>query len=201
MKNACEGVLYPQAAASKIQLTTQDKAPKFCTLANTNLRAIEVPHKAWIYCKEELENTFSYLRQQNKAVSNIFVLAPLHKGSLDFDVKLKIYCPEDGTLKGSDWELKLETPQEIKALPFLEQNDDVCTEEHSLEVLAPFIYATCHANHCEAKVCYLLAPKQENKIEEICEITSIIGRSYPDSLIFISNNSKTNCGAMWIRRD
>ena len=217
MKNACEGVLYPQDAGSQIELKLQESLsnlPKTLTLRNTDLTAFEVSHKAWLYCKEELENTFSYLKhvkgqEADKAVSTIFVLAPLHKGPIDFDDKIKIYCPEDGNLKGSDWQIKLETPQEIKALPFLEQNDDVCTEEHSLEVIAPFISSAFP----EAKVCYLLAPAQATpaqakpeqalqepaqNLEEICKITSIIGRLHSDSLIFISNNNQTNCASMWI---
>jgi AmmeMemoRadiSam system protein B len=221
MKNACEGVLYPQDAGSKIELKFQEsqrKQPKTLTLRNTDLTAFEVPHKAWLYCKKELENTFSYLKhvkqEADKTASTIFVLAPLHKGPIDFDDKIKIYCPEDGNLKGSDWQIKLETPQEIKALPFLEQNDDVCTEEHSLEVIAPFISSAFP----EAKVCYLLAPAQATpaqatpaqatseqaleepaqNLEEICKITSIIGRLHSDSLIFISNNNQTNCASIWI---
>ena len=217
MKNACEGVLYPQDAGSQIELKLQESLsnlPKTLTLRNTDLTAFEVPHKAWLYCKEELENTFSYLKHVNgqeadKTASTIFVLAPLHKGPIDFDNKIKIYCPEDGNLKGSDWQIKLETPQEIKALPFLEQNDDVCTEEHSLEVIAPFISSAFP----EAKVCYLLAPAQATpaqakpeqalqepaqNLEEICKITSIIGRLHSVSLIFISNNNQTNCASMWI---
>ena len=217
MKNACEGVLYPQDAGSQIELKFQESLsnlPKTLTLRNTDLTAFEVPHKAWLYCKEELENTFSYLKHvkgqgADKTISTIFVLAPLHKGPIDFDDKIKIYCPEDGNLKGSDWQIKLETPQEIKALPFLEQNNDVCTEEHSLEVIASFISSAFP----EAKVCYLLAPAQATpaqalpeqalqepaqNLEEICKITSIIGRLHSDSLIFISNNNQTNCASMWI---
>ena len=207
MKNACVGVLYPQSAASQIDLSKTSSEPTKIYL-KSNLIAYEVPHKAWLYCKEELENTFSYLKEQNPA--NIFVLAPLHKGPIDFDSPYKIYSPLDGFLKGQDWQIELEIPKEIKALSFVEQNDDVCTEEHSLEVLAPFI-AKVFPN---AKVCYLLAPAQEpsaqepsaqepsaQDLEEICEITAIIGRLYSDSLIFISNNNQTNCAAMWMREN
>ncbi len=191
MKNACEGVLYPQNAASQIDLSKTSSEPPRIFL-KSNLIAYEVPHKAWLYCKEELENTFFYLKEQNPA--NIFVLAPLHKGPIDFDSPYKIYSPLDGFLKGQDWQIKLDSPKEIKALSFVEQNDDVCTEEHSLEILAPFI-AKAFPN---AKVCYLLAPED---LVEICEITAIIGRLYSDSLIFISNNNQTNCAAMWMREN
>lgn len=193
MKNACQGVLYPIAAASQIQLKTRPQEPKSCTLINSNLTAIEVPHKAWIYCKEELENTFSFLKIQKQEVATVFVFAPLHKGPIDFNEGPKLYTPQDGFLKGSDWQIKLETPAELKALPFLLQNDDICTEEHSLEIIAPFLYKILPG----AKVCYLLAPCSS---EEICEITSIIGRYYPSSLIFLSNNKDTNCAYMWKRK-
>ena len=212
MKNACEGVLYPQSAVSQIDLSKTSSEPPRIFL-KSNLVAYEVPHKAWLYCKEELENTFSYLKEQNPA--NIFVLAPLHKGPIDFDSPYKIYSPLDGFLKGQDWQIELEIPKEIKALSFVVQNDDVCTEEHSLEILAPFIVKVFP----NAKVCYLLAPAQEpsaqelstqelptqepsaQDLEEICEITAIIGRLYSDSLIFISNNNQTNCAAIWMREN
>lgn len=206
MKNACEGVLYPQKAASQIDLSKAIaiEPQKLSLYKNTSLStesiAYQVPHKAWLYCKEELESTFSYLQQHKPTYSTIFVLAPLHKGPIDFDGPYKVYTPEEGTLKGEDWQITLETPSELKALPFLEQNDEVCTEEHSLEVLAPFIAKVFPA----AKVCYLLAPAQETpaqeNLEEICEITAIIGRLYFDSLILVSNNNQTNCGAMWMRK-
>jgi AmmeMemoRadiSam system protein B len=191
MKNACEGVLYPVNAASQIQLKDQPCAPKTFPILGSNLNAIEVSHKAWLYCKEELENIFSYLKKHNEKTSRLFVLAPLHKGPITFDDKFKVYCPEKGILKGSDWQINLDTPQEIKALNFVEANDDVCTEEHSLEIISPFIYKT----YPKAMVCYLLAP---DKKEEICEITSIIGRLYQNSIIFLSNNEQTNCAHMWM---
>ncbi len=195
MKNACEGVLYPINATSQIKLKPLGIAPRELSILGSNQKAIEVPHKAWLYCKEELEDTFSYLLEQHKKVSTLFVLAPLHKGPIAFDERFKVYCPEDGRLRGSDWQIGLNTPQEIKELHFIEANDDVCTEEHSLEILAPFIYK-CWPN---ASICYLLAPLlTTNEAEEICEITSIIGRFYPNSIIFLSNNQETNCAHLWM---
>lgn len=206
MKNACEGVLYPQNASSCITLKpsleepTSQQRPRLVELKCKNkgndhkLEGILVPHKSWQYCKEELETIFSCIKTNPDENNIIFVLAPLHKGPILTEEKTnnKIYCPQDGSLKGSDWEIKLKTPQEIK--PFVEQNDDVCTEEHSLEVIAPFIYKTFPRAH----VCYLLASNgTEENTEEICKITSIIGRFYPNSIIFLSSNEETNCASMW----
>ncbi len=200
MKNACEGVLYPQNAASCIEIKPASEqplaqqTPYFVPLKGTtsNLEGVLVPHKGWTYCKEELENIFSWITNNPKESNTIFVLAPLHKGPILIDEKEnnKIYCPQDGVLKGSDWEICLNTPEEIKAL--VEQNDDVCTEEHSLEVIAPFIYKIMP----NAQVCYLLATGQA---EEICKITSIIGRFYSNSIILLSSNEETNCAYMWKR--
>lgn len=191
MKNACEGVMYPQNAVSCIILKTNPislpEEPKSVVLkcSTKKLKGILVPHKSWQYCKEELENIFSKLRVSSET---IFVLAPLHKGPITMDEENKIYSPQDGFLKGGDWKIKLHTPQEIK--DHVEQNDDICTEEHSLEIIAPFIYKTMP----NAQVCYLLATGQT---EEICEITTIIGRFYPNSIIFLSSNEETNCAQMW----
>lgn len=215
MKNACEGVMYPQNAVSCIRLkpaqspnSSLNRPQTAKLMCNTHeLEGFLVPHKSWQYCKEELEIIFSYLNSLSfvhNAEITIFVLAPLHKGpivmdSMDDGVKTaessssKIYSPQDGLLKGSDWEISLKTPEKIKA--FVEQNDDICTEEHSLEVIAPFIYKTMP----HAQVCYLLAPNLANKAEneKLCEITSIIGRLYSNSIIFLSSNEETNCAYMW----
>lgn len=206
MKIACEGVLYPQNAASCITLKQTSRAvlEEFSSrnvlhyvelkCKTHNLEGLLVPHKSWQYCKEELEAIFSCIKDKQNELKPLFVLAPLHKGPILTEEKTnnKIYCPQDGSLKGSDWEIMLETPQEIK--PFVEQNDDVCTEEHSLEIIAPFIYKTFP----RVPVCYLLASiDTEENTEEICEITSIIGRFYPNSIIFLSNNEETNCASMW----
>ena len=194
MKNACEGVLYPVNAASTIKINSDKKTQPLKTVnlrvTEGQLCALEVSHSSWLYCKDKLEEIFSNI----KVTDTVFLLAPLHKGPINFDDGFKIYCPEDGKLKGSDWEIKLKTPREIKEVSFVEPNDDVCTEEHSLEVIAPFIYK----RNSKAEVCYLLAPSDA---EEICEITSIIGRLYSNSIIFLSNNEAANCAHMWLARE
>ncbi len=192
MKNACEGVLYPQNAASSIRLESAVQKPYSIPLKckDCQLEGILVPHSSWQYCKDELESVFTYLSHKDNITDckNVFVLAPIHKGPIVPDENNKIYSTQDGVLKGSDWKICLETPQKIKA--HVQQNDDVCTEEHCLEIIAPFIYKLMP----RARVCYLLATGQT---EEICKITSIIGRFYSNSIIFLSSNKETNCAYMW----
>ena len=69
-------------------------------------------------------------------------------------------------------------------------SDDVCSEEQSLEIIAPYL-AVLFPN---ARVCYLLA---SGKSESVGRIVEKIGKDFPFSPIFISNNKETNCAAMW----
>ena len=196
MKNACEGVLYPVDAASKIELPKATSSVKTIKLkAKEELLAYLVPHASWQYCKTELENLFSFLNQtlsDKDKVEKIILLAPLHKGPINYDDAFRIYCPEDGILRGSDWEIRLTVPEEIKRLPFVVQADDVCTEEHSLEVVAPFISKFFP----QAQVCYLLAP---SKAKEIAEVTSIL-KKQTKAIVLLSSNEATNCAYMWKAR-
>jgi len=184
MKNANEGVMYPVNAASLI---------KNCSSVCKNIEStIIVPHKAWILCKNELDSIFSSIELSDNKIKNIFVLAPLHKGQI-IGEPLTLYTPCNGTLKGSNWTIPLSTPEEILTLDFVRQNDDICTEEHSLEILAPY-FAILYPN---VPVTYILAPKEIDK-KNIQKILEIIGRFSSHSLIFISNNKETHCASMWI---
>ena len=84
----------------------------------------------------------------------------------------------------------METPCEITSLGCVEQSDDVCTEEHSLEIIAPYL-AVLYPN---IPVAYLLAPENNANLDEIKQT---IGRMACDSLIFISDDEKSHCASMW----
>ena len=193
MKNACEGVMYPKdaAAIAKECLARKGlaKTVRERNMASNHIQTscIKVPHKAWILCTDELDRIFADI--QDKSPKRIFVLAPLHKGPI-IGEPFAVYTPTKGSLKGSDWEIQLETPNEILNLSCIEQSDDVCTEEHSLEIIAPYL-AVVYPN---TPVAYLLAPEGNAKLDEIKQM---IGRMACDSLIFISDDEEMHCASMW----
>ena len=94
----------------------------------------------------------------------IFVLGPLHKGPLPDDGPDAVYSPADGKLAGSDWEVRLELPAEIRNLVTV--SDDICSEEHSLEIVAPYLSLLFP----DVPVCHLLAPPGGEKVRRIVEI-------------------------------
>lgn len=187
MKNACEGVMYPKDAAALVKASYKSATSYPQQSAPNNCKYIKVPHKSWTLCKGELERIFAGL--QDKSPKRIFVLAPLHKGPI-IGERIAAYTPCKGCLKGSDWEIPLETPCEITSLGCIEQSDDVCTEEHSLEIIAPYL-AVLYPN---SPVAYLLAPENNANLEEIKQT---IGRMACDSLIFVSDDEETHCASMW----
>ena len=194
MKNACEGVMYPKDAAAIAKAALATNAPENATASNNaqNDSFIKVPHKAWSLCKKELDAVFSQLASSAKnkeRPKRIFVLAPLHKGPI-IGERFAAYTPCNGVLKGSDWEIPLETSCEITSLDCVGQNDDVCTEEHSLEIIAPYLAVL----YPRVPVAYLLAPENNAKLDEI---KRIIGRMACDSIIIISDNEETHCASMW----
>ncbi len=218
MKNACEGVMYPLNAKAILQKDfsceelSKTNCKEFCNLkklhfaslsllSGSSLQAITVPHKAWSVCKNELDLVFMTLHAQKLQnqqslyikgnVKRIFVLAPLHKGSI-IGEPVVIYTPSSTVLKGSDWEIQLELPNEMRELSFIQENDDVCTEEHSLEILSPYL-ALLYPN---VTVSYLLAPQEISK-EDIKQLLSKIALYTNESLIFISCNEETHCASMW----
>lgn len=197
MKNACEGVMYPKDAAAlvkeRLAKGNHAESPQGGKTATGYIpnyipnSYIKVPHKAWSLCKDELDRTFTGI--QGRIPNRIVVLAPLHKGPITGE-PFAVYTPTKSSLKGSDWEIQLQAPNEILNLDFIKQSDDVCTEEHSLEIIAPYL-AVIYPN---IPVAYLLAPENNSKLGEIKQI---IGRMACDSLIFISDNEETHCASMW----
>lgn len=179
MKTSCEGILYPVDALSVLKTSFSSST---CTCEKN---IIEVPHASWQVAKEQYDALFSKLGQ---GYDRVFVLGPLHKGKIGYDDAFTLYSPEDGELCGSDWSLKLSVPTELSSL--ITQNDDICSEEHSLEVIAPYLAYLFP----DVPVTYVLAPEKDDKIRTFMEI---LGKSFPNALIFISNNSSKCCANMW----
>lgn len=180
MRTSCEGILYPKDALGILRSSfkASDTKPHPCV--------VELPHASWQVCKAELDKAFSSL--DTKGYDHIFVLAPLHKGKIGYDDAFTLYTPQTDALSGSDWQVPLAVPASLKE--FFTQSDDVCSEEHSLEVIAPYL-ALLFAN---VPVTYALAPQQDGKL---ASFVKILGRDFPNALIFISNNRGTDCAYMW----
>jgi hypothetical protein len=147
---------------------------------------VEVPHAVWSKCSSVLDKVFSFA--VDESVGQVFVLGPLHKGPVAFSDGCKVYAPSDGELCGSDWKVSLSVPSSLSSLVVC--SDDVCSEECSLEIIAPYL-SVLFPN---AKVCYLLATCIGEAVKKIVEI---IRTDFPFSRIFISNNKETECAAMW----
>ena len=133
-----------------------------------------------------LDRIFSSLKGLNP--SYVFVLGPLHKGPVYFERPCDVYAPSDGILKGSDWEIALEVPKRI--VPDITFSDDICSEEQSLEIIAPYLSLLFP----DAKVCHLLASAGGDVVKKIA---SVIRKDFPNALVFISNNKETCCAEMW----
>jgi len=180
MRAATEGIMYPKdARAALIPYYESLKSSEHCSV-------IEIPHAAWSKCKEELDKAFSTLKGTKP--SHVFVLGPLHKGRVSYDDPALVYAPCDGSLKGSDWEIRLESPSAL--YPYVCFSDDICSEEQSLEIAAPYLSLFFE----NVPVCYLLATEEG---EAVKKIASIIKKDFPKALVFISNNKETCCARLW----
>ena len=181
MKPSVEGIMYPiMAKALVLSRLSELSEHRFSS------HPIEVPHAAWSRCKEELDSAFSFGACPD--VNQVFVLGPLHKGPVGPSDEPMVYAPADGELCGSDWKISLGVPARLREL--VASSDDICSEEQSLEIIAPYL-SVLFPN---AQVCYLLASGRSDLIGRIVEK---IGKDFPFSPIFISNNKETNCAAMW----
>ena len=181
MRCSVEGIMYPIDA----------KASLFPTLSSfsghrSDSFLAEVPHKAWTLCRAELDDVMFSLR--GREFQYVFVLGPLHKRPLEDDGEDTVYAPADGNLEGSDWSVRLEVPSVIRE--YVTVSDDICSEEHSLEIVAPYISLLFP----DAAVCHLLAPAGAGKTRRIVEI---IRKDFPSSLILLSNNRETCCARIW----
>ena len=177
MKTSVEGIMYPINAASYVSSVVS---------GNLDHRIAEVPHAAWSKCKADLDKAFSFA--PDSEVGQVFVLAPLHKGSVCLDSDACVYAPSDGELEGSDWKVSLSVPSVLSDL--VSFSDDICSEEQSLEIIAPYL----SVRFPSASVCWLLASGSGSCVERIVEI---IQKDFPFSPIFISNNIETQCAHMW----
>ena len=181
MRCSVEGIMYPLNAKAEIS-----SALSHFSGHHNDFSYIEVPHKEWSRCKDKLDSLLLPLRGLD--FPYVFVLGPLHKGPVTFDDKYPVYVPEDGDLSGSDWSLKLECPAPISSKVTI--SDDISSEEHGLEIIAPYISLLFP----KAKTCWLLSSGDS---PEIGEIVKILRKDFSSSLILLSNNSDTCCAHIW----
>lgn len=181
MRCSVEGIMYPECAKAAL-------FPAYTSFSGdcSDSFFAEIPHKAWKLCREELDNVMFGFK--GRTFPYVFVLGPLHKGPVDFGSDMPVYCPQDGSLKGSDWETTLAVPESIR--PFVSVSDDICSEEHGLEIVAPYLGLMFP----ETPVCHLLASGDGDDVKRIVEI---LRRDFPSALILLSNNRETCCAHMW----
>ena len=168
------GILYPENAASLIDIVVKDKKELTSPLVKT------VPHKSWDLCKTELDKVFSFLAQYSS--SDVFFLAPLHQSRpiSDLETPYSVY-----TYEGSK-EDKFEDCSIV-------EDDDLCSEEYSFEIILPYLEKLFPSSRTHA----FFAPKPENTEEEkvLKKILGLIEKNYPGSIILISDND--DCCLMW----
>ncbi len=179
MRTSVEGIMYPVDACSSISFSDS-----LCLDHRLDKFVFMVPHAAWDVCSSSLSSVFGSLR--GRSFPSVFVLAPLHKGPIGDAVDV-VYAPSDGSLSGSDWSIPLSVPSVIGDL--VVRSDDVCSEECSLEIVAPYLSLLFPG----VPVCYLLGTSSS-----VCSVCAdILRKNFPSSLFLISNNKKTNCAFMW----
>ena len=181
MRCAVEGIMYPIDAKAVLSSALSPVSGH-----HSSNSYIEIPHKSWSICKDELD--LRLLPLKGNDYPYVFVLAPLHKGPVTFDGPSPVYAPEDGELSGSDWSITLGCPDMIRSM--VRFSDDICSEESSLEILGPYLSLMFP----QAKTCYLLSSGES---PDIHEIVKILRKDFPSSLILLSNNSDANCAKLW----
>ena len=200
MRTAVQGIMYPLDAGAKARefaigagLSAESV---YCNAASVR-PYIEIPHAAWEKCRNEMEAALTSVTTvtNGTSVTNgtnrhglVFFLAPLHKGVLDWDNECEIYAPQNGLLKGPDWEISLEVPSSLESL--VRFSDDVCSEEQSLEIAAPYLAALFP----EIQVCALFAGGNGPEVKRIVDF---IGKHFSDSPVFLSNNREACCARAW----
>ncbi|MBO4409981.1 MAG: AmmeMemoRadiSam system protein B [Spirochaetales bacterium] len=190
MRPAVEGIMYPRDAKKALEpfVKALREGPASGCPEACSAPYVGIPHAAWQRCRTELDKAFGEAARRWSKAPQIFLLAPLHKGQVDFEQPLKVYAPQDGTLAGSDWSIKLGTPS--KLLPYVDFSDDICSEEASLEIAAPYLASLFP----EAQICYLLC---EGSCEKARNIVEIVRRDFPMAPVFLSNNRETDCARSW----
>ena len=191
MKTAVQGIMYPLDAGAKAREFAGKAGisaeSAYCNAASVR-PYIEIPHAAWEKCRNELESALTSVTTVTNRHGLVFFLAPLHKGVLDWGNECEIYAPENGSLKGPDWEIGLFTPSGLEGL--VRFSDDVCSEEQSLEIAAPYFSALFPG----ATVCALFAGGDGPEVKRIVDF---IGKHFSDSPVFLSNNSEACCARAW----
>lgn len=158
-----KGILYPEDFKIE-KKTISDSGPK--------PEYFEIPHKSLDLCKDQMDEVFS--KAANFKASHIFVLAPLHKGKINYDDRFCIYSYEDSFVN----------------YPLINRNNCVCSEEYSYEIALPYL----KEYFPQAQTTAFFAPENSEKLKDfICFLKT----SYPDSLFFVSNNAEANCSQMW----
>ena len=179
MRPSVEGIMYPVNACSQVLFGNSDDSEH-----RLDKFVYTVPHASWSLCKASLDSVFSALR--GREFTRIFVLGPLHKGPIG-EAEACVYAPEDGVLEGSDWSMELAVPTEISSM--VVRSDDVCSEECSLEIVAPYLCKLFPG----VPVYHLLGTETGS----CSRIAEILRRNFPSGLFLISNNDRTNCAFMW----
>ena len=162
MRRWAQGIAYPKDFVFKPDTSKQQKGLHLPL-------AITVPHRA--DALERIGQRFSEI--SGMPVERIFILAPLHKGKLDFAGNEQIYT----------WE-------GMEHVEGAVENDDVCSEEYCAEMLLPF----CEGTFPGVPVQAFFATGKTDKTEKI--VNNLL-KGFPKSLFIVSNNSDTNCAAMW----
>ena len=181
MKTSVEGIMYPVNARSLVLSRIGSVS------GNRSWDSfLEVPHASWSSVGDDYSSVFSF--GADASVSRVFVLAPLHKGPVCLEELGPVFAPSSGELCGSDWGVGLSVPPALSDL--VSVSDDICSEECSLEVIAPYLSVLFPS----ASVCYLLATGFSSVLKRIVKI---IRKDFPFSPIFISNNKETQCASMW----
>ena len=194
MRTAVQGIMYPLDAGAKAREFAESLGISaeiaYCNAASVR-PYIEIPHAAWEKCRNEMEAALTSVTTVTNGTNRhglVFFLAPLHKGVLDWGNECEIYAPQNGLLKGPDWEISLEVPSSLESL--VRFSDDVCSEEQSLEIAAPYLAALFPG----VPVCALFAGGDGPEVKRIVDF---IGKHFSEAPVFLSNNSEACCARAW----
>ena len=150
ISRANKGILYPENPHIDITLKKEINLPA----------VIEVPCKAYRFCKDELDKIFSELKCKPQ---NIFVLGVLKKGKISFDDAFTIYTNSDCPIRYDS----------------LVENDDVCSEEYCAEILLPYTDTLFP----DVPVYQFLS---NTNSDDMKSFVSYLKENYPKSIFFIS---------------
>ena len=194
MRTAVQGIMYPLDAGAKAREFAESLGIyaeiAYCNAASVR-PYIEIPHAAWEKCRSEMEAALTSVTTVTNGTNRhglVFFLAPLHKGVLDWGNECEIYAPCNGVMTGPDWEISLEVPSSLESL--VRFSDDVCSEEQSLEIAAPYLAALFPG----VQVCALFAGGSGPEVKRIVDF---IGKHFSEAPVFLSNNREACCARAW----